>query len=157
MEAEEFIRQFLQESDKSLNPAANMNLAWDTTHGVCYEIVLPVISRVSPEFTFRITYNPLVPDEPTMGIYYEVKHRAFGLDINGAHKEFGKVRKHTHFHQPWTKRHGDSQVRWVFDCPPPIWEAVNYFLDHAKIVRIPEDWWSYPPGAVVSNRTFWNS
>lgn len=155
MDLEELTRYFIQESGKTLNLERNPDLEWrDATRG-SFELRLPVVSRVSPEFSFLVTYNPKVPTQPSMGVYFEVKTRVFGLDVNGRHMDAGKARQATHLHRPWTHASGTSLVDYV-NGPEDLWGAIDFFMDRAKIVSIPEDWRSFPPQVEIKQSPLWN-
>jgi hypothetical protein len=146
-------RLFLAESNKYLDYSRNLNLEWvQDEDGGSFSIQARVVCQVSEEFTWFVRYNPRVASRVHTGVFFEERQAVYRLDTNDSHKNPGeRTRAGTHLHRPWTHASGDSIADFLDDVPAGVWPAVNWFLERAKIVEIPEDYWSELPLAVPSN------
>lgn len=155
MTTEQTARFFLAEPNKQLNYVDNPDLEWRSSGRGGFEIRLPIVSQVSPEFTLLVSVNPKIPRKPSIGIYFEQRTRILGLDLNTDHRNPDhRVVEGSHLHR-YTDKDGDAWADPV-ECPNDLWGAVNRFLEVAKIVEIPVDWQSMPPGIDQLPYQAWN-
>jgi hypothetical protein len=149
---ERLTRLFLAESNKTLDFQGNLELAWSEKEDGSFEIQLPIICQVSQEFGLYVRYNPRIPDRVHVGIVFEACQSVYRLDTNDKHRNPGeKLRSGTHLHRPWSKISGETIADFIDGVPNETWQAVNWFLERAKIVEIPEAYWSAVPQIVPSD------
>lgn len=155
MSLEELTRYVLAEADKALDYSANVDLTWESTNG-SFLLRLPVRSKVTPDLSLLVGINPKKLDQTSVGLYFEEKTRIFGLDLNKAHRNpDSRIIEGTHLHRGYTDK---DRVSWADParCPDELWGAVNFFLAESKILEIPIDWQTMPPGVDQLPYQAWN-
>lgn len=121
------------------------------------ELRFPVVSITGTEWSFLAALPPRFPSKASFGIYYQIKTRVTGLDLNEPHRNpDGVLIRGTHLHRPYTEMHG---VDWVDpkDCPNDILAAMNLLLTSANIEPIPADWYNPPELGTNGNPSLWEA